>query len=96
MRNLTRDPQNNPWAELKACRDLLDRVEACLTQWAAAEAAYTDAAVNPLSTTTDLRRYAVRVGETRESLHRLLTHIRGQAMAEATYLNLPAARSEGK
>lgn len=81
MRNLTRDPQNNPWAELTACRDLLDRVEACLAQWADAEAAYADAAVNPLNTTTDLRRYAVRVGETRESLHRLLTHIRGKAVA---------------
>lgn len=82
MRNLTRDPQNNPWAELKACRDFLDLVEACLTQWAQAEAAYTEAAVNPLNTLTDLRRYAVRVGETRESLHKLLARIRGQAAAE--------------
>lgn len=82
MRNLTRDPQNNPWAELKACRDLLDRVEACLAEWAGAEAAYSDAAVNPLNTLTDLRRYAVRVGETRETLHRLLAHIRGQATVE--------------
>lgn len=81
MRNLTRDPQNNPWAELTACRDLLDRVEACLAQWADAEAVDADAAINPLNTTADLRRYAVRVGETRESLHRLLTHIRGKAVA---------------
>lgn len=82
MRNLTRDPSNNPWAELTACRDLLDRAEACLAQWADAEAAYADAAVNPLNTTTDLRRYAVRVGETRETLQKLLTHIRGQATIE--------------
>lgn len=89
MRNLTRDPQNNPWAELKACRDLLDRVEACLTQWADAEAAYSDAAVNPINTVTDLGRYAVRVGETRETLHRLLVDIRGHAAAEKSAPSLP-------
>jgi len=72
MHQLTRDPSNNPWAEMIARGDLIDRLEAAIIQWTEASEAAADAAGNPLSTPADLRRHEQRLAETVRHLRSLV------------------------
>ncbi len=56
VKNLTRDPSNNPWAEMAARADLIDRLNAAITRWAKAESDLVAGRDNPLFTSTDLAR----------------------------------------
>lgn len=60
MRQLTRDPSNNPWAERDARGDLIDRLEAAIIQWAEAEDSLVSTVENPLSTLADITRWRER------------------------------------
>lgn len=72
MRQLTRDPSNNPWAEMIARGDLIDRLEAAIIQWTEASEAAADAAGNPLCTPADLQRHGQRLAETARHLRSLV------------------------
>lgn len=93
MRQLTRDPSNNPWAEMIARGDLIDRLEAAIIQWTEASEAADDAFANPLHTPEDLKRHGERLAETVRHLRSLVPDLSaGQRQARPPRTAAPARR----